>query len=143
MMMSVRMRITFLQLLVITTIGFLISYTPIGRGDEGLAFTNSPSTSTAMYYDSITLPDPTPPTSLPPGAPPGTPIGVYYDIVYVRAPRYGDNGHTRWQEVKDPIQMEPGANLMLLHPDGTEEMLVAGGDGAVVDPYVSFDGAWV
>ena len=29
---------------------------------------------------------------------------------------------------------------MLLHPDGSEELLVAGGDGAVTDPFVSFDG---
>jgi hypothetical protein len=29
---------------------------------------------------------------------------------------------------------------MLLHPDGSEEVLVAGGKGAIADPYVSFDG---
>ena len=29
---------------------------------------------------------------------------------------------------------------MLLHPDGSEEVLVPGGKGAVTDPYVSFDG---
>ena len=69
--------------------------------------------------------------------------GVLYDIVYVRAPRYGDTTNTRWPEVKDPILMEPGADLMLLHPDGSEEVLVPGGNGAVVDPYVSFDGKWV
>lgn len=63
-----------------------------------------------------------------------------YDIVYVRAPRYGDDKNTRWPEIKDPIQMEPGADLMLLHPDGTEEVLVKGGNGSVVDPFVSFDG---
>ncbi|MBC8289306.1 MAG: hypothetical protein H8E37_03215 [Planctomycetes bacterium] len=68
---------------------------------------------------------------------------VDYDIVYVRAPRYGDSKPTRWTEVKDPIQMEPGADLMLLRPDGTEEVLVKGGHGSVVDPYVSFDGQWV
>ena len=32
---------------------------------------------------------------------------------------------------------------MLLHPDGSEEVLVAGGDGAVTDPFVSFDAQWV
>jgi hypothetical protein len=37
--------------------------------------------------------------------------------------------------------MEPGADLMLLHPDGREELLVAGGDGSITDPMVSFDGA--
>ncbi len=32
---------------------------------------------------------------------------------------------------------------MLLHPDGSEEVLVAGGVGAVTDPFVSFDAQWV
>ena len=71
------------------------------------------------------------------------PTGVDYDIVYVRAPRSGDNLNTRWPEVKDPILAEPGTDLMLLHPDGSEEVLVPGGNGAVVDPTLSFDGQWV
>lgn len=69
--------------------------------------------------------------------------GHAYDIVYVRAARYGDEKNTRWPEVKDPIQMEPGADLMLLRHDGSEEVLVKGGNGSVVDPYVSFDREWV
>ena len=63
-----------------------------------------------------------------------------YDIVYVRAPRFGDDVITAMPEVKDPISVEPGTDLVLLHPDGTEEVLVEGGLGAVLDPYVSFDG---
>src|SRR5579864_131842 len=39
--------------------------------------------------------------------------------------------------------MEPGADLMLLHPDGKEELLVPGGDGSITDPVVSFDAQWV
>ncbi len=39
--------------------------------------------------------------------------------------------------------MEPGADLMLLRPDGGEEIQVEGGPGAVTDPMVSFDGQWV
>ena len=66
-----------------------------------------------------------------------------YDIVYVRAPRHGDEQMTRWAEFSDPTRMEGGADLMLLHPDGNEEKLVAGDDGSVMDPYVSFDGQWV
>ena len=66
-----------------------------------------------------------------------------YDIVYVRAPRYGDEGHAHWPEVKDPIRMEPGADLMLLHPDGSEEVLVKGGNGSVIDPFPSLDGEWI
>ena len=49
-----------------------------------------------------------------------------YDIVYVRAPRTATTAGRRWAEVGDPRTMEPGADLMLLHPDGKEEVLVAG-----------------
>lgn len=68
---------------------------------------------------------------------------VSYDIVYVRAPRYGDITFTKWPEVINPVQMEPGVDLMLLHPNGTEEVLFAAGNGAVVDPVPSFDAKWV
>ena len=68
---------------------------------------------------------------------------VDYDVVYVRQPRYGDNTNTTWPEVAHPARIDPGADLMLLHPNGTEEVLVAGGVGAVTDPFVSFDGRWV
>jgi hypothetical protein len=66
-----------------------------------------------------------------------------YDIVYVRAPRYGDEKRPGWAEFSDPTRMEKGADLMLLHPDGSEELLVSGKGGSVMDPYVSFDAAWV
>jgi len=78
-----------------------------------------------------------------PGPPSGASARHDYDIVYVRAPRYGDEQNTRWPEISIPIQMEPGADLMLLHPDGREEVLVKGGNGSVVDPYPSFDGEWI
>ena len=79
-------------------------------------------------------------TALLPGV---TDATVGYDIVYVRQPRYGDNTNTTWPEVAHPAQLEPGADLMLLHPDGSEEVLVPGGVGAVTDPFVSFDAQWV
>jgi len=63
-----------------------------------------------------------------------------YDIVYVRAPRRGDDKQIAWTEVFNPIRAEPGSDLMLLHPDGSEEVLVAAGDDAVTDPFVSLDG---
>src|SRR5262245_54942194 len=66
-----------------------------------------------------------------------------YDIVYVRAPRYGDEKRPGWAEFSDPTRMEPGADLMLLHPDGKEELLVSGKDGSIMDPYVSFDAQWI
>src|SRR5262249_2048228 len=75
--------------------------------------------------------------------PPTAGGAVTYDIVYVRQPRYGDNNNTTWPEVAHPPKLEPGADLMLLHPDGSEEVLVTGGAGSVTDPFVSFDAQWV
>ena len=63
-----------------------------------------------------------------------------FDIVYVRAPRKGDDKQIAWTEVFNPLRAEPGSDLMLLHPDGKEEVLVAAGDDAITDPFVSFDG---
>jgi hypothetical protein len=68
---------------------------------------------------------------------------VPYDIVYVRAPRFGDEQNTRWPEVSNPFRADPGADLVLLRPDGAEEVLVEGGRDAVTDPFVSFDGKWI
>jgi hypothetical protein len=63
-----------------------------------------------------------------------------YDIVYVRAPRPADDENSRWPEVKNPLAVEPGTDLVLLRPDGSEEVLVRGGDGGAIDPFVTFDG---
>ena len=52
-----------------------------------------------------------------------------YDIVYVRAPRKGDDKGIAWTEVFSPLRGEPGSDLMLLHPDGKEEVLVAENEG--------------
>ncbi len=68
---------------------------------------------------------------------------VDYDVVYVRQARFGDHVNTTWPEVFHPARLDPGADLMLLHPDGSEEVLVDGGIGGVTDPFVSFDGEWV
>lgn len=70
-------------------------------------------------------------------------VALDYDIVYVRAPRRGDSTNSRWAEIVNPAQMEPGSDLMLLHPDGSEEVLVAAGEGAVADPMVGLAGEWV
>lgn len=71
-------------------------------------------------------------------------VTMDYDIVYVRARRAGDKVHKRfYTDFSQPVTMEPGADLMLLHPDGSEELLVAGGNGSITDPVVSFDGEWV
>ena len=52
-------------------------------------------------------------------------VKLDYDIVYVRAPRKGDAVGTNWPEISNPLFMDAGADLMLLHPDGSEEVLVA------------------
>lgn len=76
-------------------------------------------------------------------------IRYEYDIVYVRAPRFttGPDGKERpaqvWPNAESPESLRAATDLMLLHPDGREEVLVAGGNGAVADPYVSFDAQWV
>ena len=67
-----------------------------------------------------------------------------YDIAYVRTPRLGDKERSYWAEIAHPGYMDARGDLMLLHPDGSEERLVEGGaDGAVADPAVSFDGQWI
>src|SRR4051794_38537933 len=52
-----------------------------------------------------------------------------YDIVYVRAPRtMTDKGKERlamvWPDASEPLKMRASTDLMLLHPDGREELLV-------------------
>jgi hypothetical protein len=72
-----------------------------------------------------------------------------YDIVYVRAPRFvkGKDGKELpahvWPDAGNIEGLRASTDLMLLHPDGSEEMLVQGGKGAIADPYVSFDAQWV
>jgi hypothetical protein len=66
-----------------------------------------------------------------------------YPIVYVRVPRTSDDVGSKWAEIAHPVAMDPGGDLMLLQPEGSEEILVAGGKGSVTDPVVSFDGEWV
>ncbi len=72
-----------------------------------------------------------------------------YDIVYVRAPRFerGKDGKdvqaAVWPDAGAPHALRASTDLMLLHPDGSDELLVAGGTGAIADPYVSFDAKWV
>lgn len=65
-----------------------------------------------------------------------------YAIIASRAPRHEDRT-AQFPEVKDPILCEPGTDLVLLHRDGTEEVLVPGGEGCILDPKLSFDGQTV
>ena len=67
---------------------------------------------------------------------------VDYDIVYVRKPRAGDHAHIKWAGV-NPAKLAVNSDLMLLHPDGSEEVLIDTEHGAITDPFISFDGQWV
>src|SRR4030095_8997042 len=70
-------------------------------------------------------------------------VNYDYDIVYVRVPRDVER-KMMFAEANFPVSMTPGGDLMLLHPDGREEVLVQGGaDGSIVDAFVSFDGTSV
>jgi hypothetical protein len=65
---------------------------------------------------------------------------IDYDIVYVRVPRPPDNTNSFWPDAITPLFPDPGADLVLLHPDGSEEVIFpAGANGAVIDPYLSYD----
>ena len=71
-------------------------------------------------------------------------VAYDYDIVYVRSPRNQTTGLSRWAEVGQPRRMESASPLMLLHPDGGEDVLVpVTGAEAIADPMVSIDGEWV
>ena len=74
-------------------------------------------------------------------------IKIDYPIVYVRSPLWVTDGErkreARWAEFGHPFAVTPNSDLMILHPDGREQLLVEGGEGAIQDPYVSFDAQWV
>lgn len=95
--------------------------------------------------------------------------GITYDIVYVRYPRDGNTTVVNMPQGEIPDAIEAGADLVLLHPNGSEEILVGCRDPSgyasnaaeagdvsvdgtpatswpacsVQDPVVSFDGQWV
>ncbi|MBC8288838.1 MAG: hypothetical protein H8E37_00830, partial [Planctomycetes bacterium] len=70
-------------------------------------------------------------------------VRLDYPIVYVRTPRKGDDVNSTWAEIAHPVLMDAGGDLMLLKPDGSEEVLVEGGPGSVTDPVISLDGEWI
>ncbi len=80
---------------------------------------------------------------IPPEECPESKTGVCFDIVYVRQIRRGNSQNTIWPEVFHPGTLDPGADLVLLRTDGTEEILVDCDVCGVTDPFISFDGQWV
>lgn len=73
--------------------------------------------------------------------------GVDYDIVYVRYPNgTAGNDRTKWAQLpqgEQPYRIQPGADLMLLKPNGTTEVIVDCTSCAVMDPFISYDGTTV
>lgn len=70
--------------------------------------------------------------------------GVDYDIVYVRYPAVDPNDpYVTIPQGESAYAIAKGADLMLLHPDGSEEVLVDCTDCSVMDPFISFDGRYV
>lgn len=89
-----------------------------------------------------------PPLSITPE--PIAPGDVLYPIVFAQAPRFIPSGNpqkpligSRWAEFGHPVAVNPGTHLMLRNVDGSLELLVNGGAGAVQDLCVSFDGTTV
>jgi hypothetical protein len=114
------MRKRGLMLLLPLVLGFT-AYTPAGKSDKE-----------KLYLEDINV--------SPPPIAQDKSVKYDFDIVYVRALRLGDKERTLWTEVEHPALTDAGADLMLLHPDGSEEVLVKGGqDGSITDPFVSFD----
>lgn len=83
-----------------------------------------------------------------------TPNRVTYDILYIRAPRFGDATLSHFPDTTNPMRVDPNTDLRLLHPDCSEELLFPRpehqalvdapiGNGVVIDPNLSFDGRWV
>ena len=75
-------------------------------------------------------------------------VVIDYPLAYIACPRVIPAGSpqqreqpARWAEFGHPYAVTPGCDLRLRHPDGTTELLVAGGVGAIQDPAVSLDGA--
>ena len=55
---------------------------------------------------------------------PGTNGTIDYDIIYIRYPRDGDINSVYMPDGEHPYSIELGADLALLHPDGSEDILI-------------------
>jgi len=64
---------------------------------------------------------------------------IDFDIVYVRYRRDGSQ-KVNFPDGEQPYTIQDGADLVLRHPDGSEEILVNCDSCSVLDPVISFDG---
>ena len=88
-----------------------------------------------------------PPIPMTPQPLEGSGIVVDYPIAYISCPRTVPSGSPQlpmkaapWAEFGHPYNAAPGCDLRLRQPDGSTELLVSGGLGAIQDPAVSLDG---
>ncbi len=71
-------------------------------------------------------------------------VGVDYDIIYVRyPPKDATDDYVTIPQGEHPYDIAPGADLMLLKPDGSETILVDCVTCSVMDPYISYDARYV
>jgi hypothetical protein len=71
-------------------------------------------------------------------------VGVDYDIIYVRYPAKDSNDDfVTIPQGEEAYNIAPGADLIRLRPDGSEEILVDCTTCSVMDPFISYDARWV
>lgn len=72
-------------------------------------------------------------------------VGIGYDIVAVRMPKQAVQQQEHFQDAFNmSLFIGRGAELVIIHPDGSEELLFSGGPNAsATDPFVSYDGRTV
>jgi hypothetical protein len=71
-------------------------------------------------------------------------IIVNYDIIYVRYPATSPTSKfVAIPQGEKPYDIAAGADLILLKPDGTEEILVDCNKCSIMDPFISYDANWV
>lgn len=64
---------------------------------------------------------------------------IDYKIAAVRSKRVAGETNPMIQQVMDPIDHQPGQDLVTIDPDGTEQVLVSAGSGAIFDICPSLD----
>ena len=78
------------------------------------------------------------------GPPRHTPaqVGIDYDIVAVKMPTPANPLDRDWQDALGAsLYIGQGAELVIIHPDGREDLLFSGGpQTSCIDPSVSYDG---
>jgi len=73
-----------------------------------------------------------------------SPLIIDYDIIYVRYPAKNPTSpFVTIPQGEKPYDIAAGADLILLKPDGSEEILVNCNQCSVMDPFISYDANWV